>query len=71
MCKLYKYHSQEDQSIYTINGESFLEINYFIFIADECFSSPESIFEQLLIYDFIFGFILNIKKLKSLDDDAW
>ena len=50
--------------------ESSFKINYFLYIVDQAITSLQSRFEQFQVYDNIFGFLFNIEKLKSLDDDT-
>src|SRR3954465_3935079 len=47
--------------------ESF-RIEYFMVVVDIAIASLNTRFEQLLIFENIFGFLYNSKKLKSLDD---
>jgi hypothetical protein len=48
--------------------ESF-RVNYFIYIVDQALSSLKNRFEQFQIYENIFGFLFDVKKLTSLDYD--
>jgi hypothetical protein len=41
-----------------------------LYIVDQFISSIQSRFENFQIYENIFGFLFNFKKLKSLDDDS-
>ena len=50
--------------------EDDFRINYFICIVDQSISSFESKFEQFKRYEDIFGFLHDLKKLKSLDDNC-
>jgi hypothetical protein len=54
----------------TQSGEETFRIDYFLYIVDKVISSIQSRFEQFQIYENIFGFLFNFKKLKSLDDDG-
>jgi hypothetical protein len=45
-------------------------IDYFLYIVDQAISSIQSRFEQFQMYENIFGFLFNFKKLKSLYDDS-
>jgi hypothetical protein len=55
----------------THSVEQSFRIDYFLYIVDQAFSSIQSRFEQFKIYENIFGFLFNFKKLKSLDDDSF
>jgi hypothetical protein len=48
--------------------ESFI-VNYFIYIVDQALSFLKNRFEQFQIYENIFGFLFDMKKLTSLDDN--
>jgi hypothetical protein len=50
--------------------EESVRIDYFLYIVDQAISSIQSRFEQFQMYENIFGFLFNFKKLKSLDDDS-
>jgi hypothetical protein len=50
--------------------KNLLEFDYFLYIVDQAISSIQNRFEQFQIYENIFGFLFNFKKLKSLDDDS-
>ena len=52
-----------------LSPEEFFRVNYFIYIVDKAISLVESRFEQFKLYEDIFGFLLNIHKLKLLDVD--
>ena len=57
----------EDQSL---SPENSFRINYFIYIVDQAISSIRSRFEQFQMYENMFGFLFNFKKLKYLSDDV-
>ena len=44
-------------------------VNYFLVIVDMTISSLKDRFEKLKIFENIFGFLFDSKKLKSLDDN--
>jgi hypothetical protein len=50
--------------------EESVRIDYFLYIVDQAISSIQSRFEQFQMYENIFSFLFNFKKLKSLDDDS-
>ena len=54
----------------TQSAKEYFRINNFLYRVDQAISSIESRFEQLQIYENIFGFLFNFEKLKSLDDDS-
>jgi hypothetical protein len=54
----------------TQSVEESFRIDYFLYIVDQVISSIQSRFEQFQIYENIFSFLFNFKKLKSLDDDG-
>jgi hypothetical protein len=55
----------EDEALSAI--ESF-RVNYFLVMIDMAIASLNSRFEQMEIFENIFGFLLNSERLKSLDD---
>ncbi|XP_022866979.1 uncharacterized protein LOC111386749 [Olea europaea var. sylvestris] len=54
----------------TQTAEESFKINYFIYIVDQALSSLQNRFEQFQKYDDIFGFLFDLKRLKSIDDDV-
>ena len=58
------YHDEEMQS----TKESF-RVNYFLVVVVMTISSLKDKFEQLKIFESIFGFLFYSKKLKSLDNN--
>ncbi|KAL7139326.1 hypothetical protein ABFS83_09G043200 [Erythranthe nasuta] len=66
-----KKQFDETQSNDTIlSPEESFRIEYFLYIVDQAISSIKVRFEQFKQYQNTFGFLLNIKKLKSLDDNT-
>jgi hypothetical protein len=64
---------QFDETSYeemTQTAEESFKINYFIYIVDQALSSLQNRFEQFQKYDDIFGFLFDLKRLKSIDDDS-
>ena len=51
-------------------AEEDFRINYFICIVDQAISSFESRFEKFKRYEDVFGFLHDLKKLKSLDSNC-
>jgi hypothetical protein len=54
----------------TQSAEESFRIDYFLYIVNQTISSIQSRFEQFQIYENIFGFLFDFKRLKSLDDDG-
>ncbi|XP_028098568.1 uncharacterized protein LOC114298232 [Camellia sinensis] len=52
------------------SGEESFRVNYFIYIIDQALSSLKSRFEQFQIYDETFGFLFDLKKLNSTNDEC-
>jgi hypothetical protein len=65
-----KQFDEDDNDETTQSAEKSFRIDYFLYIVDQAISSIQSRFEQFRIYENIFGFLFNFKKLKSLDDDG-
>lgn len=68
-----RYHSKKpfDENRHEENSlspEESFRINYFIVVVDIAISSLKNIFEQLEVFEGIFGFLLYYKKLSSLDE---
>ena len=57
-------HDEEIQS-----AEESFRVNYFLVVVDMIIASLKDRFEQLNIFEIIFGFLFDLKKLKSLDDN--
>ena len=57
-------HDEEIQS-----AEESFRVNYFLVVVDMAIASLEDRFEQLNIFENIFGFLFDSKKLKSLGDN--
>ena len=57
-------HDEEMQS-----AEKSFRVNYFLVVVDITISSLKDRFDQLKIFENIFGFLFDSKKLKSLDDN--
>ena len=53
----------------TQSAEESFRVNYFIIVVDIAIGSLKSRFEQLQIFEGIFGFLYDSKKLISLDDN--
>lgn len=49
--------------------EEYFKINYFLPIVDMVISSLDNRFEQLKKFERVFGFLFDLKKLKSLDEN--
>ena len=49
--------------------ESF-KVNYFIYIVDQALSSLKNRFEQFQNYEETFGFLYDLRKLKSINNDS-
>ena len=54
----------------TQSVKEYFRIDYFLFIIDQAISSIKQRFEQLHIYEELFGFLFNFEKLKSSDDNS-
>ncbi|XP_059669131.1 uncharacterized protein LOC132314265 [Cornus florida] len=54
----------------TQSAEESFKVNYFIYIVDQALSSLKSRFEQFQQYDDSFGFLFNLERLKSLNNDS-
>ncbi|XP_028121906.1 zinc finger MYM-type protein 1-like [Camellia sinensis] len=52
------------------SAEESFRVNYFIYIIDQALSSFKSRFEQFQIYDETFGFLFELKKLNSTNDEC-
>jgi hypothetical protein len=65
-----KQFNEDANDEITQSAEESFRIDYFLYIVDQVISSIQSMFEQFQIYENIFGFLFNFKKLKSLDDDG-
>ena len=63
-----QFDENTDNEIIRSVEESF-RVDYFIYIVDQAISSIENRFEQFVIYENIFGFLFNLKKLKSLEEE--
>jgi hypothetical protein len=68
-CRKKQFDEDANNETTQFAEESF-RINYFLYIVDQAIFSIQSRFEQFQIYENIFGFLFNFKKLKSLDDDG-
>ena len=51
------------------SAEESFRIGNFLYMLDEVISSLKTRFEQFQMYENIFGFLFDFKKLKSLDED--
>lgn len=51
------------------SAEKSFRVNYFIYIIDHALSSLKSRFEQFQIYEETFGFLFDLKKLNSTNDE--
>ncbi|WCJ37047.1 hAT family dimerization domain [Euphorbia peplus] len=57
-------NDEEEQS-----AEESFRVKYFLFVVDKAIVSLQDRFEQLEIFESIFGFLCDSKRLKSLDND--
>jgi hypothetical protein len=51
-----------------LEGERAFEVKYFLFVVDMAITSLKTIFEELMVFKDIFGFLLSSTILKSLND---
>ncbi|XP_020263218.1 zinc finger MYM-type protein 1-like [Asparagus officinalis] len=66
-----KKHFDENASKeMAMTAEESFRVNYFIYIVDQALSSLKSRFEQFQQYDESFGFLFNLERLKSADNDS-
>ncbi|XP_020242687.1 zinc finger MYM-type protein 1-like [Asparagus officinalis] len=66
-----KKHFDENASKeMAMTTEESFRANYFIYIVDQALSSLKSRFEQFQQYDESFGFLFNLERLKSADNDS-
>ena len=54
-----------------LSVEEYFRINYFVYIVDQAISSIMSRFEQFQMYENMFRFLFNFKKLQSLNDTTF
>ncbi|XP_062099617.1 uncharacterized protein LOC133805448 [Humulus lupulus] len=52
------------------SAEESFRIDYFLYLIDQIICSLKNRFEQFQVYENIFGFLFNMKKLKVLDEDG-
>ena len=64
-----KYFDENNNDEITHSSEETFRIDYFLFIMDKSILSIETRFEQLIAYEKVFGFLFDLNKLKSLDED--
>ena len=64
-----KQFDENDNTEIEQSPEESFRVNYFIYIVDQALSSLKNRFEQFQIYENIFGFLFDVKKLTSLDYD--
>ena len=69
ICRKRHFDENVDHEI-TQSVEKSFRIDYFLFIVDQGISLIEQRFEQLHIYEKLFGFLFIFEKLKSFDDDS-
>ncbi|XP_042415429.1 zinc finger MYM-type protein 1-like [Zingiber officinale] len=60
-----KQFDESDNDNVTRSGEESFRVEYFLFIIDQARSSLQVRFEQFKQYEEIFGFLLNLEKLKN------
>jgi hypothetical protein len=63
------FDEQNNQNEETLSIIESFRVNYFLVMIDMTITSLTSQFEQMKIFENLFGFLLNSKNLKSLDDD--
>ncbi|XP_021854418.2 uncharacterized protein [Spinacia oleracea] len=63
-----KQFDEHDHDEEIMSPEESFRINYFLVVVDMAISSLKSRFEQLKIFESIFGFLCDSNKLKSLDE---
>ncbi|KAF3656865.1 hypothetical protein FXO38_13937, partial [Capsicum annuum] len=63
-----QFDENVDNEITKSLKESF-RVDYFLYIVDQAISSLQNGFEQFEVYESLFGFLFNGKKLRSLDDE--
>jgi hypothetical protein len=63
------FDEQDDQNEETLSTIESFRVNYFLVMIDMAIASLTSRFEQMKIFENLFGFLLNSENLKSLDDD--
>ncbi|KAI8541987.1 hypothetical protein RHMOL_Rhmol08G0104100 [Rhododendron molle] len=64
-----KRHKNDVEEVRQSAEESF-RVNYFLFIIDQALSSLNDRFEQFQEYEKVFGFLFDLEKLKSTNDDC-
>ena len=62
-----KQFDKNDNTEIEPSPEESFRVNYFIYIVDQALSSLKNRFEQFQIYENIFGFLFDVRKLTSLD----
>ncbi|XP_021726482.1 zinc finger MYM-type protein 1-like [Chenopodium quinoa] len=62
-----KRHNGNDEELQS--PEESFRVNYFLLVVDMAINSLKNIFEQLEVFDNIFGYLFHSNKLKSLDND--
>ncbi len=49
--------------------QELFRIDYFLYMVDQAITALQSRFEQFKMYEFFFGFLFSVKKLKSLNNE--
>ncbi len=64
-----KYFDENNDDEITRSAEESFRIDYFLYIVDQAIFSIQNRFEQFTVYENVFGFLFNFRKLKSLNED--
>ncbi|KAI3505608.1 hypothetical protein L1887_27741 [Cichorium endivia] len=64
-----KQFDESDHEEETQSAEEYFKVNYFLVVVDMAIVSLKNRFEQLKTFESIFGFLYDLKKLKSLNEN--